>query len=62
MKKTLKERLLDELKQSGYIWVSARDAFVYKRRNALYELVKEGKVVYYSVSPSYIGFKLKEDL
>lgn len=55
----LKEKLLGQIKQDGYIWISIKDAFVYKRRNALYEMVAEGELECYSVSPSYIGFKLK---
>lgn len=59
LKNTLKEKLLAELEEKGYISISVRDAFVYKRRNALNEMVCEGLVRIHFSSPSYWTYTLK---
>lgn len=57
MKRTYKENLLVSVIEKGYIFVSKRDSFVWKKRKTLNELVVEGRLKIYDVSPSYDGYK-----
>lgn len=57
MKKTYKENLLASVIEKGYIFISKKDSFVWKKRKILNELVIEGKLKIYDVSPSYDGYK-----
>ena len=58
MKKSYKERVFDDVVERGYTIVSSRDSFVHKKRNTLNELVMEGRLKIYYVSPSYDGYSL----
>lgn len=58
MRKSYKEKVFDSVVERGYTIISSKDSFVHKKRNTLNELVIEGKLKIYYVSPSYDGYSL----
>ena len=52
----MKEKVLDQIDKFGYIQIPINDCFVYKKRNAAYELSNEGVIYVTFSTPSYLTY------